>query len=505
MNSEIKEKKGLHPVWFFIILSAVTVFLSFIFSLINLQGVEYQVNQSGTVTTTILTVKSLLTLSGLRFMLGETINNFLKFMPLGTVIVGLIGMGSMIKTGLLKEIFSRFTKKVPRVVMFFIFSLLCIVMGFSQDLAFVIMIPVAVALFTEYKRSQVIGMTMAFVSVAAGANINLFITSLDYSIVELARNSVKTINMDYSYGYSGDLFLIVITSLLLALLIAIITEFVSRKKPVRISDEEVEISEKLKKKGLRVAFIIIAAVGLLTLYAIIPKLPLSGALLDNKQELYVNKLFGANSPFVNGILFIISFAGLIASIAYGYITKQLKSDKDLIKILTSNLNNIGELLLIIFFASLSIAIFKYSNIGEVFVAILFGLVRDANFSFILLIIFSFIAIMLSGLFVSSFADKWGMFAPALMSQFMKSNITPEFVGAIFRLASGISNLVTPVFPYFAIYVGYMGLYNKNDFSVKKCYSLLIPYIVGIIILFLFLVVAWYILGAPIGPRINPTI
>ena len=502
---EVKKKRGLHPVWFFILLSGITIFLSFIFSLINLQGIEYQVNQSGTVTTTILTVKSLLTLSGLKFILGETINNFLKFVPLGTVIIGLIGMGSMIKTGLLKEIFARLSKRIPRLVMFFIFSLLCIVMGFSQDLAFVIMIPVAVALFTEYKRSQVIGMTMAFVSVAAGANINLFITSLDYSIVELARNSVKTINMDYSYGYTGDLFLIVVSSLLLALLIALITEFVSRKQPVRISDEEVEISEKLKKKGLRISCIIIAVIGILTLYAIIPKLPLSGALLDNTQELYVNKLFGANSPFVNGILFIISFAGLIASMVYGYVTKQIKNDKDAIKILTSNLNNIGELLLIIFFASLSIALFKYSKIGEVFVAILFSIIRQADLSFILLIVISFIAVVLSGMFVSSFADKWDMFAPALMSQFMKSNITPAFVGGIFRLASGISNMITPVFPYFAIYVGYMGLYNKNDFSVRKCYSLLMPYLIGIFVLFLFIIIAWYVLGAPIGPRINPTI
>ena len=414
---EVKKKRGLHPVWFFILLSCIVVFLSFVFSLINLQGVEYHVNQSGTISTTIITVKSLLTLSGLKFILGETINNFLKFVPLGTVIVGLIGMGSMIKTGLLKEIFTRISKKIPRVVMFFIFSLLCIIMGFSQDLAFVIMIPIAVAMFTEYKRSQVIGMTMTFVSVAAGANINLFITSLDYSIVELARNSVKTINNDYSYGYSGDLFLIVISSLLLALLIAIITEFVSRKKPVRISDDELVINEKLKKKGLKVAFVIVAVVAVLCIYAIIPKLPLSGALLDNKQELYVNKLFGANSPFVNGILFIISFTGLIASIVYGFITKQINTDKDVIKILTSNLNNIGELLLIMFFASAWIAIFKYSNIGEVIVAILFSLVRSADFSFILLIIFSFIA------------------------------VTPEFAGAIFRLASGISNVVTPVFPY----------------------------------------------------------
>ena len=502
---EIKKKRGLHPVWFFILLSGIVIFLSFIFSLINLQGVEYQVNQSGTVTTTILTVRSLLTLSGLKFILGETINNFLKFVPLGTVIIGLIGMGSLIKTGLLKEVFSKISRYVPRVVMFFIFSLLCIVMGFSQDLAFVIMIPIAFALFTEYKRSQVIGMTMAFVSVAAGANINLFITSLDYSIVELARNSVKTINMDYSYGYSGDLFLIVVSSLLLALLIAIITEFISRKKPVRISEDEVELDSKLKKKGLKYAVIVVAIVAVLSIYAIIPNLPLSGALLDNKQELYVNKLFGANSPFVNGILFIISFTGLIASVVYGYITKQIQSDKDIIKILTSNLNNIGELLLIIFFASLWIALFKYSKIGEVIVAMLFSILRSANFSFVLLIIFSFIAIALSGLFVSSFADKWGMFAPAMMTQFMKSNITPEFVGGIFRLASGISNIVTPVFPYFAIYVGYMGLYNKNDFSIKKCYSLLMPYLIGIAILFLFIAMAWYILGAPIGPKINPTI
>ena len=502
---EIKKKRGLHPVWFFILLSGIVIFLSFIFSLINLQGVEYHVNQSGTITTTILTVKSLLTFSGLRFILGETINNFLKFVPLGTVIIGLIGMGSLIKTGLLKEIFDRISKKVPRLVMFFVFSLLCIVMGFSQDLAFVIMIPVAFALFTEYKRSQVIGMTMTFVSVAAGANINLFITSLDYSIVELARNSVKTINKDYPYGYSGDLFMIVVTSLLLALLIAIITEFISRKKPVRISDDELVIDEKLKKKGLKTSFIVTLVIAVLSIYAIVPHLPLSGALLDNTQELYVNKLFGANSPFVNGILFIISFTALIVSIIYGYITKQIKSDKDIIKILTSNLNNIGEILLIIFFASAFIAIFKYSNIGEVFVAILFDLIRDANFSFVLLIIFSFIAIVLSGLFVSSFADKWNMFAPALMSQFMKSNITPAFVGGIFRLASGISNMVTPVFPYFAIYVGYMGLYNKNDFSIKKCYGLLIPYLIGIIALFLFIIIAWYVLGAPIGPKINPTI
>ena len=178
---------------------------------------------------------------------------------------------------------------------------------------------------------------------------------------------------------------------------------------------------------------------------------------------------------------------------------------DLLKILTSNLNNIGELLLIIFVASMFTSLFKYSKIGEVICAWIFSIIRAGNLSFIILILASFLGIFVSGLFVSSFASKWSMFAPSLVPLFMKSNITPEFAGAIFRLSSGISNMITPVFPYFAVYVGFMGLYNKNDFSIKRCYSLLLPYLIGITILFLFIVVGWYVLGTPIGPRITPSI
>ena len=66
----------------------------------------------------------------------------------------------------------------------------------------------------------------------------------------------------------------------------------------------------------------------LLVYAIIPKLPLSGALLDSSQSMYVNKLFGANSPFVNGILYITSLIFIICSIVYGTVTKQIKNGKD---------------------------------------------------------------------------------------------------------------------------------------------------------------------------------
>lgn len=503
MDENVK-KRGLHPVWFFVILCGITVVLSFILSLLKLQGNMYTVSQNGKVVTTILTVKSLLSADGIKFIFGEGINNVLKFIPFGTIIIGMLGMGMVIKTGLLKQIFSKITKKIPRRVAFFLFSLLCIVMGFSQDLAFIIMIPVSIALFTEYKRSQVVGMTMAFVSVAAGASINLFITSLDYSLIELAKNSVKMIDKDYSYGYSGNLYIIVIASLLLAFLISIMTEIISRKMPVRITEEE-PINEKLNRKGLKRAFLVLLIVAGLVTYSIIPGLPFSGLLLDTEQVLYVNQLFGANSPFVNGILCIISGTALLSGLVYGITTKQIKGERDLVKILSGSLNNIGELLLILFFASQFVALFKFTNIGDVLSAIMFDIIKNGNFSFILLILFSFIALVLSGVLISSLATKWSMFSSSTMPLFMKSNITPEFSGALFRLSSSVSNTISPVFPYFAVYLGFMSLYNRNDFSIKKSYNLLVIYFIAIIILWLFIIFGFYILGTPIGPKIYPTI
>lgn len=499
------KKRALHPVWFFIILSIFTIILSTILFLVNIQGTATEISSSLKTSTSVTTVESLFSLDGFKFMFGDCINNFLKFMPLGTLIVSLIGIGVILKVGYLKSIFSKIAKFIPRRTAFFIFSLLCIVMGFSSDLSYVVMIPVAAILFTEYKRSQIVGMTMAFVSTAAGSNINLFITSIDYSLIELAKDSVNLIDADYKYGYSGNLFLIVISTLLLAVLVSSITEVLASKMPVRIGDEELEIDKKLDKKGLRNSFIALAIMIIIFVYSILPGLPLSGTLLDSEQVLYVNKLFSANAPFVNGIIYIVSLAFIICGIIYGISTKQIKSDRDIIKLLSNSLNGIGEMLILIFVASQFISLFRYTNIGNVISINIFNLIKNGEFSFIILILLSFIGIIIAGLFLPSLASKYSLFVPSLIPLFMKSNITPEFTGAIFRLASSVSNIITPLSSYFVVFVGFIGLYSRNDFSIKKCYKLLMPYFIGVTILWLFIIIGWYVLKAPIGPGVYPVI
>ena len=498
--------KSVHPIWFFIILSIGTIILSFILSLFNIEGNELSISLSTLKTSSsVITIKSLISSEGFKLIFGDAINNFLAFLPLGTLIVGLIGVGIAIKTGLLKSIFKKIAEKIPRRCAFFIFSLLCIVMGFSADLAYIIMIPLASIMFTEYKRSQTIGMTMAFVSVAAGSNINLFITSIDYSLIELAAPAVKVIDKDYSYGYSGNLFFIVVSSILLALLLSHMTDIIARTKPVRIGDEELKVREKADKRGLRNVFIVFSVLLVVFIYSIIPGLPLSGMMLDNSQDLYVNKLFGANSPFVNGILYIVSITLMICSIIYGISTRQIKDDKEAVKYLSNSLNGIGEMLILLFMASQFVAIFKFSNIGEVFSALLFEILNKGSFSFIVLILLTFLVVAVSGFLISSLSVKWSMLVPTIIPLFMKSNISPEYAGAIFRLASSLPNIISPILPYFVVFIGFIGLYSKDDFSVRKCYKLLFPYFIAVSILWLFIVIGWYVLNAPIAPNILPTI
>ena len=500
-----EKKKSLHPVWFFILLCAGTIIGSCILSLLNFHGTQYTVTSSLKLSTSVVTVNNLISGDGIRYMFGNATSNFITFLPLGSLLIGLIGVGVATKSRLLESIFDKMAKKVPRTVAFFLFSLLCIIMGFSTDMAFVIMIPVSVVLFTSYRRNQLYGMAFAFASIAAGSNINLFMTSLDYSIIELAKNSVLEVNKGYTFGYFGNLFFIAFSSLLLAATLAGLTEFITRKKPVRINENEEDINAKLDKVALKRVFIVFAAMVLLFTYEIIPGLPFSGILLDNTQVFYVNKLFGANSPFVNGILYIVVFALVVCSIIYAASTKQITNNKSVIKLFTNSLNGIGEILILIFFASQFIALLKYSNIGNVICAILFGFIRSMNLSLALLILLSIVFIILANIALTSVASKWQSFAPATMSLFMKSNITPEFSAAIFRLTSSVSNMITPVFPYFSVFMGYVGLYNKNDFTVRKCYSIIMPYFITVTILVLFIIFGWYLLNVPIGPKTFPSI
>ena len=67
----------------------------------------------------------------------------------------------------------------------------------------------------------------------------------------------------------------------------------------------------------------------------------------------------------------------------------------------------------------------------------------------------------------------------------------------FRIVKGL----TPMFTYFVILIGFLQIYNsnkKNTVSLTDAMGLMLPYSIAFSILWLLILIAFYIIGIPLG-------
>ena len=106
-----KERTILHPIMAFTILIVLTIVLSGILGSLGVSANYNSVNTvRGDLETTTVMVNSLLNLSGLKMIFRTSVSNFASFAPLSMLIITLIGVGIMDKSGFLEAFFSRNTK-----------------------------------------------------------------------------------------------------------------------------------------------------------------------------------------------------------------------------------------------------------------------------------------------------------------------------------------------------------------------------------------------------------
>ena len=169
------------------------------------------------------------------------------------------------------------------------------------------------------------------------------------------------------------------------------------------------------------------------------------------------------------------------------------------------LKEISSILVLIFFAAQFCLIFKETNIGVFIVASLTEILSNLELSGILLIIVCFILTIIGSIFVPALGTKWAIMAPIMVPMFMQNSLTPEFAQAVFRGASSATLGITPLFTYFVILIGFLEIYNKrkNDtVTITDAMSLMVPYTIAYSILWLLIILAFYVIGLPIGPGVS---
>ena len=276
-------------------------------------------------------------------------------------------------------------------------------------------------------------------------------------------------------------------------------EFKEEKKEFKLTKKE--------RRGLILSLTAGVIYLLIFIYNIIPGLPLSGNLLDYSQELYIDKLFSYNSFFSQGFVFIVTILFVILGLFYGIGARTIKNNRDLCDNLGHSLDGIGKTIILIFMASVFINVFKKTNIGVVFTALLTNLIEISSFKGIPLIILVFICTALATIFLPNSMSKWSIMAGSTVPLLMNAGISPEMTQVIFRFGESMTYGLTPVMAYFIIYLAFIDKYNQNDEPIPlfKIIKYQIPYSILAGIVLIAIIIIWYIVGLPLGINTLPTI
>lgn len=223
-------------------------------------------------------------------------------------------------------------------------------------------------------------------------------------------------------------------------------------------------------------------------------------MLDNTKLFYIDKLFSASSFFSNGFVFVVTLLFVILGFFYGIGAKTIKNNKDLCDDLGHSIDGIGKTIVLIFFASVFISIFKKTNIGEVITAALANILTIGNMGAFPLIIILFVITAIATLFLPNSSFKWGIMAFIAVPTLMDAGISPEFTQVIFRFGESVTMGLTPLLAYYVIYLAYLERYNQNKKPINlfKTLKYQLPYSIVVGIILISILIIWYIIGLPIG-------
>lgn len=503
MMQNKKDKVSLNPIMTLMILIGLAILLSGILALLGIGATNPAEGNW-------VAVESLLSLRGIKYIFQSTVANFASFTPLSMLIIILIGIGIMDKSGFLKTTFSLITRKCQKKTITFVLALICIISSIGGDLAYVVMIPLSALLFYYGRRNPLHGIVISFAALTCGTGLSIFKTSVDSSLDVLTLDAAHILDSSYTLSYLGYFVIMTVAIFVLAAVITYVAEKFSVNDVPKYEFKDEKKEFKLAKRDIR-GLIFAGTFGIIYLlifiYNIIPGLPLSGNLLDYSQKLYIDKLFNPNSFFSQGFVFIVTIWFVILGLFYGLGSRSIKNNNDFCDYLTHSLDGIGRTIILILLSSILINVFKKTNIGTVVTALIGNLISNCKFTGIPLLLMFFFGTAIATILLPNTVNKWTILASTCVPTLMNVGFSPEFIQVIFRFAESMTYGLTPIMAYFVIYLAYMEKYNTSykPIGIFKILNYQKKYALATGVVLLILLIIWYLVGLPIGINVMPTI
>ena len=492
-----------HPVIIFLTLMVLVMVLSHILHLTGASVTQQMIDpQTEKLQTTTVTVRSLLSTEGIRFIYSSIIPSFMGFTAVGLIIVAMMGVGVAEEAGLIRALIRKLVAVSPGWAIAYILVFIGIVSSLAADAGYLVLIPLAGTAFLSVGRNPLAGLAAGFASVAGAFTVNMLVKPLDAILTEFTNDAIHIVNPSLSIGLTATLWFSIASVILLTFVITFVTQRVVEPRLGAYAGGQLAQDAQgggaadtggadadHDSRGLRFAGIALA--GVLVVFGLLT-LP-SGAPLRNPDT---GALIG-NSPFMNGLIALIMVLFLVTGAAYGFGARTMKTSTDVIKAIEKAVAGLGSLIFLLFILSQFISYFNYSNLGTIMAVKMAGVLQSANFPPLLLLLGFIVVVAIIDVLINGAIAKWALFAPIFVPLLMKLGVAPEAVLAAYRIADSPINVITPLNAYFALIVTFAQKYDKNA-GVGTIVALMLPYVLWMSLTWVALFVAWHLLGLPWG-------
>lgn len=500
MSRRKKTNKLYGPVSVIAILIGIISLMSLAFSTFGIESYK-TVIANGTLETTLITAKNIISLEGIKFLISSAVSNFRTFEPLVFLIISLIGISICEKSGLLCSLFTPF-KRVKLSIVLFITLFIGVIGSVIGEYSYIFLVPMVGVVYKYLGKNPLLGILTMFLGITIGYGTGIIFNYNDH-LIGLLTEKAATVDVDKTYAFSllSNLYIMIISTFIICLIGAgVINRFLAPKVSRKYISEDEEYIVSKSANGITLLVLIIL-IGLIV-YSILPiKAFGAGILLDNDAYRYMDKLFGNNSPFSNGLVILITGIMIICGFVYGKISGNIKNSHEFSLGLSKNFENLGFMFVLMFFIAQLSSIIDWTNIGNIIGARLIDFMANIQFSGIPLIILFFIIIVLMSILLPGTMDKWNLANPIVIPLFMRSNITPNFTQFIFKAADSVGKCFSPIFVYYIITLAFLEKYRiseKNQVSVFGTLKMMMPVILILTAVLILIICIWYIMGLPIG-------
>jgi aminobenzoyl-glutamate transport protein len=453
------------------------------------------------------TIKSLLSSEGMQWVWRNLVSNFTGFAPLGVVLVAMIGIGVAERSGLIGALLKGTVLITPQSLLTPAVIFVGVMSSMALDAGYVVLPPLAAAVFARAGRSPLVGLAAVFAGTAAGFSANLLITGLDPLLQSFTLEAARILDPDYQVDVRCNYYFMVASTIMITLVGWAATKFVVER---RYSPEDVrqqigaaESSETDQKPTLGTAermgllwagLALAAAAGGILAMVLIEGGPLNGTIEPRPGwELAV---------WVDVIVPILFVLFLVPGLAYGMATRSIKNDRDVAKMMNKTMSGMGPYIILAFFASQFIGWFAESNLGKVIALKGVEVLQSWQMPVWLLVISIVLLSGLLNLFVGSASAKWALISTVFVPIFAGVGISPELTQAAYRIGDSVTNSISPLNPYVVIILVFMRLYEPKA-GIGSLISLMLPYTIAFLFAWIVLLVVWMGLDLPLGPGDSP--